>query len=90
MHGEHTTTQHIYLVWLLVKEFLQKIKEHTSECRLTADLFAFGMVFSHWLYMGKAPVHSVIAITSAVISQTSKYQNLKIVHFQSWLLSYAW
>ena len=36
---EHNITQPIYIVWLLMKTSIQKMKEHTSERRLTADFF---------------------------------------------------
>lgn len=36
---EHTKTQHIYVVQLLMKKCLKKMKEHTSESRLSNDSF---------------------------------------------------
>lgn len=63
-----TEVQHKHIIRFLMKNCLQMMKEHTSECRLTEFI-------PHFL-LGRAPVRSVIAVASGSFSGREKTSNI--------------
>lgn len=50
---KHAKTQHVYVIWLLMKKYWHQVKEHTLESRGTVDFLKIILLFVPWFCLEK-------------------------------------